>query len=81
VLLYFTTPKFTAQALRKVGELGWHIDGDLKKTLQSFSESRPVVAAYALGVSRAAPDYTWAQLQNLGIAPDYNTRSRYSQRP
>jgi hypothetical protein len=23
VLLYFTTPKFTAQALRKVGELGW----------------------------------------------------------
>jgi acyl-CoA dehydrogenase len=50
-----------------------HIDGDLKKTLQSFSESRPVVAAYALGVSRAALDYTWAQLQNLGIAPDYNT--------
>jgi alkylation response protein AidB-like acyl-CoA dehydrogenase len=31
-----------------------HIDGDLKKTLQSFSESRPVVAAYALGVSRRA---------------------------
>jgi acyl-CoA dehydrogenase len=49
-----------------------HIDGDLKKTLQSFSESRPVVAAYALGVSRAALDYTWEQLDRSGIAPDYD---------
>ncbi|MGA8615147.1 MAG: acyl-CoA dehydrogenase, partial [Xanthobacteraceae bacterium] len=37
-----------------------HIDGDLKSMLRSFSESRPVVAAYALGVSRAALDFTWA---------------------
>ncbi|MFT4117170.1 acyl-CoA dehydrogenase family protein [Bradyrhizobium sp.] len=51
-----------------------HVDGDLKKTLQSFSESRPVVAAYALGVSRAALDYTWTQLRNAGIQPDYNAR-------
>jgi acyl-CoA dehydrogenase len=51
-----------------------HVDGDLKKTLQSFSESRPVVAAYALGVSRAALDYTWTQLRGAGIAPDYNAR-------
>ena len=50
-----------------------HVDGDLKKTLQSFSESRPVVAAYALGVSRAALEYTWGQLRTAGIAPDYNT--------
>ena len=50
-----------------------HVDGDLKKTLQSFSESRPVVAAYALGVSRAALEYTWGQLRSAGIAPDYNT--------
>jgi acyl-CoA dehydrogenase len=49
-----------------------HIDGDLKKTLQSFSESRPVVAAYALGVSRAALDFTWERLREIGIAPDYN---------
>jgi acyl-CoA dehydrogenase len=49
-----------------------HIDGDLKKTLQSFSESRPVVAAYALGVSRAALDFTWDRLREIGIAPDYN---------
>jgi acyl-CoA dehydrogenase len=49
-----------------------HIDGDLRKTLQSFSESRPVVAAYALGVSRAALDYTWEQILPLGVAPDYN---------
>jgi acyl-CoA dehydrogenase len=50
-----------------------HVNGDLKKTLQSFSESRPVVAAYALGVSRAALDYTWTQLRNARIVPDYNT--------
>jgi len=49
-----------------------HIDGDLKKTLQSFSESRPVVAAYALGVSRAVMDFTWARLAEIGIAPDYD---------
>jgi acyl-CoA dehydrogenase len=49
-----------------------HIDGDLKRTLMSFSESRPVVAAYALGVSRAAMDFTWARLGETGIAPDYN---------
>ncbi len=49
-----------------------HIDGDLKKTLQSFSESRPVVAAYALGVTRAALDFTWARLAEVGITPDYD---------
>lgn len=49
-----------------------HIDGDLKATLQSFSESRPVVAAYALGVTRAALDFTWARLAEAGIAPDYD---------
>jgi acyl-CoA dehydrogenase len=49
-----------------------HIDGDLKNTLQSFSESRPVVAAYALGVSRAAMDFTWARLAEIGVTPDYN---------
>jgi len=49
-----------------------HIDGDLKKTLQSFSESRPVVAAYALGVSRAAMDSTWARLAEIGVMPDYD---------
>jgi acyl-CoA dehydrogenase len=48
-----------------------HIDGDLKKTLRSFSESRPVVAAYALGVSRAAMDFTWARLAEIGVTPDY----------
>ena len=49
-----------------------HIDGDLKKTLRSFSESRPVVAAYALGVSRAAMDFTWARLAEMGVTPDYD---------
>lgn len=56
-----------------------HIDGDLKKTLQSFSESRPVVAAYALGVSRAALDFTWDRLREIGVEPDYNaTAARQS---
>jgi acyl-CoA dehydrogenase len=49
-----------------------HIDGDLKKTLMSFSESRPVVAAYALGVTRAAMDFAWARLGEIGIVLDYN---------
>jgi len=49
-----------------------HIDGDLKQTLQSFSESRPVVAAYALGVTRAAMDFTWARLAEFGVTPDYD---------
>ena len=49
-----------------------HIGGDLKRTLMSFSELRPVVAAYALGVSRAAMDFTWARLGEIDIAPDYN---------
>jgi acyl-CoA dehydrogenase len=49
-----------------------HIDGDLKKTLMSFSDSRPVVAAYALGVTRAAMDFAWARLGEIGIVLDYN---------
>jgi acyl-CoA dehydrogenase len=49
-----------------------HIDGDLKKTLQSFSESRPIVSSFALGVTRAALDFTWGKLKELGIEPDYN---------
>jgi len=52
-----------------------HVDGDLKKTLRSFSESRPVVAAYALGVSRAAMDFTWARLAEIGVTPDYDAGS------
>lgn len=49
-----------------------HIDGDLKKTLRSFSESRPVVAAYALGVTRAVMDFTWERLAEAGVTPDYD---------
>lgn len=53
-----------------------HIDGDLKKTLQSFSESRPVVACYALGISRAALDLAWETLAPDGIIPDYDIEPR-----
>ena len=53
-----------------------HIAGDLKKTLQSFSESRPVVACYALGVSRAALDLAWETLAPEGVAPDYDSDAR-----
>ena len=54
-----------------------HIAGDLKKTLQSFSESRPVVACYALGVSRAALDLAWETLAPEGVAPDYDSDPRH----
>jgi acyl-CoA dehydrogenase len=40
--------------------------------LMSFSDSRPVVAAYALGVTRAAMDFAWARLGEIGIVLDYN---------
>lgn len=49
-----------------------HIAGDLKKTLQSFSESRPIVGSFALGVARGALDFTWAKLAEIGITPNYN---------
>ena len=49
-----------------------HVDGDLKATLSSFSESRPVVAAYALGVTRAVMDFTWDRLAEAGVRPDYD---------
>jgi acyl-CoA dehydrogenase len=52
-----------------------HIDGDLKKTLQSFSESRPIVGSFALGVARGALDFTWGKLKEIGITPDYNASS------
>ena len=32
-----------------------------------------MVAAYALGVSRAALDFTWKRLREIGVEPDYNT--------
>ena len=49
-----------------------HIDGNLKMTLQSFSESRPVVAAYALGVTRAVMNFARALLKGAGLTPDYD---------
>ena len=52
-----------------------HIDGDLKQTLRSFSESRPIVGSFALGVARGALDFTWAKLAEIGITPDYNASS------
>jgi acyl-CoA dehydrogenase len=52
-----------------------HIDGDFKNTMQSFSESRPIVSSFALGVSRAALDFTWRKLEEFGIKPDYNATS------
>ncbi len=52
-----------------------HIDGDLKQTLRSFSESRPIVGSFALGVARGALDFTWSKLAEIGITPDYNASS------
>jgi acyl-CoA dehydrogenase len=35
-----------------------HIDGGLRQTLTAFNESRPMVSAFALGVTRAGLDFT-----------------------
>ena len=55
-----------------------HIKGDFKSTMSVFNDSRPMVAATALGVARAALDFTREKLAERGIEIDYRsgTRSR-----
>ena len=45
-----------------------HIKGDFKSTMSVFNDSRPMVAATALGVARAALDFTREKLTERGIA-------------
>lgn len=50
-----------------------HIDGGLRQTLTAFNESRPMVSAFALGVTRAALDFTRQALAEAGVTIDYNS--------
>jgi len=53
-----------------------HIKGDFKSTFTVFNDSRPMVGATALGVARAALDFTREKLVGLGVALDYRSGSR-----
>ena len=48
-----------------------HIKGDFKSTMSVFNDSRPMVGAMALGVARAALDFTREKLTERGIEIDY----------
>ncbi len=53
-----------------------HIKGDFKSTMSVFNDSRPMVAATALGVARAALDFTREKLKERGIEIDYRGGAR-----
>ena len=48
-----------------------HINGDFKSTMSVFNDSRPMVGAMALGVARAALDFTCEKLADRGIEVSY----------
>jgi acyl-CoA dehydrogenase len=48
-----------------------HIKGDFKSTMSVFNDSRPMVGAMALGVARAALDFTRDKLAERGIEISY----------
>lgn len=55
-----------------------HIKGDFKSTMSVFNDSRPMVGAMALGVARAALDFTREKFAERGIEISYRggVRSR-----
>ncbi len=53
-----------------------HIKGDFKSTMSVFNDSRPMVGAMALGVARAALDFTRDKLAERGIEIDYRAGAR-----
>ena len=52
-----------------------HIDADFKKTMIVFNGTRPMVAAFGLGVARALLDFTREKLGEQGIAVRYESGS------
>jgi acyl-CoA dehydrogenase len=48
-----------------------HVKANFKTVFEVFNFSRPIVAAFGLGLSRAMLDFTTEQLAARGIAPDY----------
>ncbi len=53
-----------------------HIKGDFKSTMSVFNDSRPMVGAMALGVARAALDFTREKLAERGIEISYRAGMR-----
>jgi acyl-CoA dehydrogenase len=53
-----------------------HVKADFKSTMSVFNDSRPMVAATALGVARAALDFTREKLAERGIQIDYRGGAR-----
>ncbi|HXN86689.1 MAG TPA: acyl-CoA dehydrogenase family protein [Candidatus Binataceae bacterium] len=53
-----------------------HIKGDFKSTMSVFNDSRPMVGAMALGVARAALDFTRDKLAERGIEISYAAGAR-----
>jgi acyl-CoA dehydrogenase len=53
-----------------------HIKGDFKSTMSVFNDSRPMVGAMALGVARAALDFTREKLAERGIEISYGVGAR-----
>jgi acyl-CoA dehydrogenase len=51
------------------------IDADFKKTMIVFNGTRPMVAAFGLGVARALLDFTQEKLNEQGIAVRYESGS------
>lgn len=49
-----------------------------KGAMRTFDASRPVVAASAMGVSRAALEYTRSRLVKEGLVGDYYTKSQHA---
>jgi acyl-CoA dehydrogenase len=53
-----------------------HIKGDFKSTMTVFNDSRPMVGAMALGVARAALDFTREKLEQNGVKISYSNGAR-----
>src|ERR1700683_5725003 len=53
-----------------------HIKGDFKSPMSVFNDSRPMVGAMALGVARAALDFTRDKLAERGIEISYAAGAR-----
>ncbi|HID53524.1 MAG TPA: acyl-CoA dehydrogenase, partial [Anaerolineae bacterium] len=66
-------------AVRKQGSNGHkngHADKGFKGAMKTFDASRPAVAASAMGIARAALEFTQEKLAEEGIVVDY-TKSRH----
>ncbi|RKT20337.1 acyl-CoA dehydrogenase [Paraburkholderia sp. RAU2J] len=50
-----------------------HVKANFKTVFEVFNFSRPIVAAFGLGTSRALLDFTMEKLAEVGVTPDYRS--------